>query len=110
MKSESLFFPLPKLINRCSPQQRHLIEQISDALKVVSKVIAPVSPLKDYVAVNPYHGISERSFLNARNYLRIFSDCETLMPLEHYAEEFHSGQFGIEQIQSAVEELESTRL
>lgn len=110
MKSEPLFFPLAKLINRCSTQQRHLIEQITEALKVVSKVISPVSPLKDYVAVNPYHGISERSFLNARNYLRIFSDCETLMPLEHYAEEFHSGQFGIEQIQSAVEELESTRL
>ncbi|MCA9005286.1 MAG: DUF2309 family protein, partial [Planctomycetaceae bacterium] len=110
MKSESLYFPLPKLINRCSTHKRHLIEQIGEALKVVSQVIAPVSPLKDYVAVNPYHGISERSFLNARNYLRIFSDCETLMPLEHYAEEFHSGQFGIEQIQSAVEELESTRL
>ncbi|WP_417389569.1 DUF2309 domain-containing protein [Gimesia sp.] len=110
MKSEPLYFPLPKMINRYSPQQRHLIEQISEALKVVSQVISPVSPLKDYVAVNPYHGISERSFLNARNYLRIFSDCEILMPLEHYAEEFHSGQFGIQQIQSAVEELESTRL
>lgn len=110
MKSESPYFALPNLINRFAPDQRYLIEQISESLKVVSQVITPVSPLKDYVAVNPYHGISERSFLNARNYLRIFSDCETLMSLEHYAEEFQSGQFGIEQIQSAVEELESTRL
>ena len=110
MKSESPYFPMPKLINRFCTKQRHLVEQISEALKVVSQVISPVSPLKDYVAINPYHGISERSFLNARNYLRIFSDCETLMPLEHYAEEFHAGQFGIEQIRSAVEELESTML
>lgn len=110
MKSESPYFALPSLINRYSSKQVHLVEQISDALKVVSQVIPPVSPLKDFVAVNPYHGISERSFLNARNYLRIFSDCETLMTLEHYAEEFHSGRFGIEQIQSAVEELESTEI
>ena len=60
--------------------------------------------------MNPYHGISERSFLNARNYLRIFSDCETLMPLEHYAEEFNSGHLGVEQIQSAVEELERAKM
>jgi uncharacterized protein YbcC (UPF0753/DUF2309 family) len=30
------------------------------------------------------------------------------MPLEFYAEEFHSGRFGIEQIQSAIEELENS--
>ncbi|QDT43613.1 hypothetical protein Pan241w_37150 [Gimesia alba] len=110
MQSESRYFSSPDLINQFIPEQGYLIEQISEALKVVSQVISPVSPLKDYVAVNPYHGISERSFLNARNYLRIFSDCENLMPLEHYAEEFRSGQFGVKQIQSAVEELESTNL
>lgn len=109
-KSESTYFPLPTLLNRYSSAQGHLVEQVSEALKVVSQVVSPVAPPEDLVAVNPYHGISERSFLNARKYLRIFSDCETLMSLEFYAEEFHSGQFGIKQIQSAIEELDITTL
>lgn len=107
-KSESTYFPLPTLLNRYSPAQVHLIEHVTEALHVVSRVISSVTSIKDQVAVNPYHGICERSFLNARKYLRIFSDYDTLMPLEFYAEEFHSGRFGIEQIQSAIEELENT--
>ncbi len=107
-KSESSYFPLPTLLNRYSPAQVHLIEHVSEALHTVSRVISSVSSIKDQVAVNPYHGICERSFLNARKYLRIFSDYDTLMPLEFYAEEFHSGRFGIEHIQSAIEELEHT--
>ncbi|QDT27538.1 hypothetical protein Enr10x_28560 [Gimesia panareensis] len=107
-KSESKYFPLPTLLNRYSPAQVHLIEHVSEALHTVSRVISSVTSIKDQVAVNPYHGICERSFLNARKYLRIFSDYDTLMPLEFYAEEFHSGRFGIEQIQSAIEELENT--
>ncbi|MEQ8854636.1 putative inorganic carbon transporter subunit DabA [Gimesia sp.] len=106
-KSESTYFPLPTLLNRYSPAQVHLVEHLSEALHVVSRVISSVTPIKDQVAVNPYHGICERSFLNARKYLRIFSDYDTLMPLEFYAEEFHSGRFGIEHIQSAIEELEN---
>ncbi len=40
-------------------------------LKEVSEVIAPVWPLKDYVAVNPYFGLADKPFLSARSFLRL---------------------------------------
>ncbi|QDT27637.1 hypothetical protein Enr10x_29550 [Gimesia panareensis] len=85
-------------------------EQLQEALESVHQCIAPVWPLKDYVAVNPYHGITDRSFLNVRKYLQIFSDCETLMPLQHYAAEFKAGKFQLADIETALAELESENL
>lgn len=85
----------------------HLATQLEDVLSEVSDVVAPVWPLKDYVAVNPYAGMSHRSFMEAREFLRVFSDCETLMPLEYYAAEFHRGRFELRDIESAIVELEA---
>lgn len=85
-------------------------EHLQEALESVHQCIAPVWPLKDYVAVNPYHGITDRSFLNVRKYLRVFSDCETLMPLEHYAAEFKAGKFQLADIETALAEVESENL
>ena len=66
----------------------HVFRQFEEVMKQVAETIAPVWPLKDYVAVNPYAGISERSFMDARAFLQVFSDCETLMPIEHYADQY----------------------
>ncbi|MBN69259.1 MAG: DUF2309 domain-containing protein [Gimesia sp.] len=85
-------------------------ELLQEALQSVHQCIAPVWPLKDYVAVNPYHGITDRSFLNVRKYLRIFSDSETLMPLTHYAAAFRAGQFELSDIESALAELQAENL
>ncbi|QDT98617.1 DUF2309 domain-containing protein [Gimesia aquarii] len=106
-QAESTLLPLPSsgTLEKQAVEQPHIIEQVAEVLKQVNEVIAPVWPLNDYVAVNPYNGISERSFLNARNFLRVFSDCETLMPLEHYANEFQQGQFNRNHIEAALVEL-----
>lgn len=85
-------------------------ELLQEALQSVHQCIAPVWPLKDYVAVNPYHGITDRSFLNVRKYLRIFSDSETLMPLTHYAAAFRAGQFELSDVESALAELQAENL
>jgi uncharacterized protein YbcC (UPF0753/DUF2309 family) len=66
-----------------------------------------VWPLKDYVAVNPYFGLANRSFLAARAYLRMFSDCETLMPMTFFAAQFRDGKFGVVDINRAISELRS---
>ncbi|MEZ6138515.1 MAG: putative inorganic carbon transporter subunit DabA, partial [Pirellulaceae bacterium] len=84
--------------------------QLEEALAEVVETIAPVWPLKDYVAVNPYAGISHRSFQDARAYLKVFSDCETLMPIEYYSAEYHHGRFAQEDIEVAIEELKSIGL
>ncbi len=101
----------PKTSNDFVPppyEQPHVWRQIEDLVAGVADTIAPVWPLKDYVAVNPYAGISDRRFLAARSFLRIFSDCETLMPLEHYVDQFQRGQFWVSDIDAAIEELKST--
>ncbi|MCA9152008.1 MAG: DUF2309 family protein, partial [Planctomycetales bacterium] len=61
--------------------QRSDSKHITDALEQVQKKIAPVWPLQDYVAVNPYAGHSDQKFLAARRVLQSLSDLETLMPL-----------------------------
>lgn len=81
-----------------------LIESLEDVLDRVRETIAPVWPLKDYVAVNPYCGLAERPFLNARHFMQAFSDCELLMPLEYFAEQYFRGRFGPGDIQAALDE------
>lgn len=81
-----------------------LSAQLEEVLSDVVDVVAPVWPLKDYVAVNPYAGVANRSFLKAREFLRQFSNCETLMPIEYYASEFRRGQFKLIDIETALAE------
>ena len=81
---------------------------IEETIAEVAAVIAPVWPLKDYVAVNPYAGISQRKFMDARAFLQVFSNCETLMPVEHYADQFQQQRFTIADIESAISELSTS--
>ncbi len=83
----------------------HIRRQLDDLLAEVAQVVAPVWPLQDYVAVNPYAGISERSFLAGRSLLRLVSDCETLMPLAYYGQQFKQGQFTESHMETAIAEL-----
>ncbi len=85
--------------------QPHVRRQLDDLLQEVADAIAPVWPLKDYVAVNPYAGLSDRSFADARAYLKVFSNCETLMPLGFFAQQYEQGRFSAREINQAIEEL-----
>ncbi len=88
------------------PSNALLMEQsIESLLDDVMGVVAPVWPLKDYVAVNPYAGIADQPFLNARAFMKTFSDCETLMPLSYFAKKFQQGHYGISDVMAAVDEL-----
>lgn len=75
------------------------------AIQSVEDAIAPVWPLKNFVAVNPFLGLSDRSFLGARRLLRSVSDCEVLMPLEYFQAKFRRGDFAVEDIKQAVEDV-----
>ncbi len=75
------------------------------ALSAVAKTVAPVWPLSDYVAVNPYLGLTGKGFLEAREYLQGFSTCELLMPADYYQQRFKDGHFTRADIDSAIDEL-----
>ena len=75
-------------------------------LQEVSDTIAPVWPLKDYVAVNPYFGLADRGFMSARAFLRVFSACETLMPIGYYAAEYRAGHLTQADVAQALGEID----
>lgn len=74
-------------------------------LDQVRATVAPVWPLQDYVAVNPYQGLADQNFLDARSQLRSVSDCEMLMPLDYYRTRFGEGEFLPSDIQVALGEI-----
>ncbi len=78
---------------------------IDQVLETVQQKIAPVWPLQDYVAVNPYAGLASQKFLAARQSLRSISDLETFMPVDYYREQFREGRLRRTDIDAAVDEL-----
>ena len=78
---------------------------IHGVIEKVAAKIAPVWPLKDYVAVNPYEGYAKHPFLNARHSIRSVSDLETLMSLDYYREQFADGLMKKTDIDEAIDEL-----
>ncbi len=94
-------------LNHAAPkvtENRHRLA-VEQALDAVQKIVPPVWPLGDYVAVNPYNGLASRTFLNARTQLQHFSDCEMLMPVAYYQERFQNGEFDRADLQAAIDEL-----
>ncbi len=79
--------------------------RIHGVLERVRKKVAPVWPLKDYVAVNPYLGFSDRKFLAARSELRSVSDIESLMDAGYYRQQYAAGTFLKADINTAIDEL-----
>ena len=88
-----------------SSDEKDPAERVAEALLKVSEAVAPVWPLADYVAVNPYMGLSDKTFLEARSYLKRFSQCETLMPVDYYQKQYFDGKFDQSDIDLAIDEL-----
>lgn len=78
---------------------------IDNLINEIIQVVAPVWPLKDYVAVNPYMGFSGKEFLETREYLRTLSNVEMFMPVEYYRQQFHKGVIDRSSISAAVDDL-----
>ncbi|MHC4878595.1 MAG: YbcC family protein [Planctomycetota bacterium] len=78
---------------------------LDEVLQKVQDTVAPVWPLQDYVAVNPFLGMTGQSFLKTRRFLQLFSDCESLMPLSYYRSLFEQGRFTTDDIHVALYEM-----
>jgi uncharacterized protein len=86
------------------------IQSLVHVLRRIEGRLAPVWPLQDYVAVNPYQGLADHSFLAARRKLRQLSSAEMLMPLSYYAGRFQAGSFSKSDINAAIDDLVTDRL
>lgn len=80
---------------------RSLNQSLMESLETVKKVIPPVWPLADYVAVNPCLGLTDRDFLDAVSLLKHVRGCELLMPRSYYRKLRDDGQLSSGQIEAA---------
>lgn len=60
-------------------------EDLHHLLTNVSNMVPPLWPLQDYVAVNPFLGLCDKSFLDATSFIARLRDCE-LLPSHDYFE------------------------
>lgn len=84
--------------------QPHIYRQIEEIIDGVTRVVSKVWPLKDYVAINPYDGMTDRTFADASAFLRVFSDCELLMPLEYFRAQHADGRLTAQDVRQAISE------
>ena len=64
--------------------------------------IAPLWPLKNFVAVNPFLGLADKSFSSASAWLQRVARTDMLMPLEAFIGLVNSGQIADEDITFAI--------
>jgi uncharacterized protein YbcC (UPF0753/DUF2309 family) len=76
----------------------NLEEQLRNRLHQTSKKIAPVWPLENFVAVNPYMGLSEMRFERAANLLSKIAGIEMTLPIHFYLEAIEKGRIKKEDI------------
>ncbi len=67
------------------------------------KRIPPLWSLKNFVAVNPFVGLSGRHFIDAANLIRKVGHGDMLMPTDWYREQIASGRIQDQDLAAAVE-------
>lgn len=73
-----------------------------NAIDRVLQRIAPVWPLKDYVAVNPFLGYTSDTFLATLWKLSRVREGQMLMPIEHFRRRYRADSFGFEDVEEAI--------
>ena len=81
---------------------------LSAALQSVHDLVAPLWPLEDYVAVNPFSGYADLNFLETRKRVRSVRSGDLLLPLEHYRNELFNGKPSRADVADALEWCQQT--
>lgn len=77
------------------------------AIEAACQRIAPVWPLKSFVAVNPYFGLSDKKFWDVDHLMRRLTGTGLCMPRTYYAEQVASGRITREDMSAALREMGS---
>ena len=80
---------------------------IIDKVDTACGRIAPLWPLKNFVAVNPYFGLSDQSFWQANETLKHLVGTGLCMPRAYYKEQIASGRITRRDLEDALQKLES---
>lgn len=79
-------------------------EAIPTIVERVCRRVAPLWPLKNFVAVNPFVGFSNERFDAACGLFRQLAGIELLMPRSFYRQALASGRIVAEDLQSALKD------
>jgi uncharacterized protein YbcC (UPF0753/DUF2309 family) len=74
------------------PVATDLHSELNDAVREGCRRIPPLWPLKNFVAVNPFVGLSDGHFIEAAALTRRVGHGDTLMPAEYYLEAIEAGR------------------
>lgn len=78
---------------------------IMDKVDLVCQRIAPLWPLKNFVAVNPYFGVSNLAFWEAHRTLERISGQGLCMPRAYYEQQIAQGRIAEADLDAALHEL-----
>ena len=81
--------------------------KLTDKVDAACHRIAPLWPLKNFVAVNPYFGLSDQSFWQADKTLKRIIGIGLCMPRAYYQEQIASGRITHTDLEAALQELGS---
>ncbi|MEZ6041298.1 MAG: DUF2309 domain-containing protein [Planctomycetaceae bacterium] len=90
----------PLVTGRQQADQLHLTKVLDE----LQSIIPPLWPLRDYVAVNPFLGLSARTFLDARQQLCGIRDCDLLMPQTYFQSLLENGEITPTDIAEALQQ------
>jgi len=79
-------------------------DSLNDALGNVQRKIVPLWPLKDFVAVNPFVGLTEQKFLNVSERIESVCSGRMLSELSPFFEKIRSGQIQPEDLDQGLKQ------
>ncbi len=90
-----------------SSENAHMkFEKLTEFMKSACKKIAPVWPLENFVAVNPYLGLTEKKFENAAQELAHAGDVQMTLPMDFYLQKIKSGEITNKDLAGALKEID----
>lgn len=86
------------------PNERSVMDaaELNRCIDAACGRIAPLWPLKHFVAVNPFFGLSDHSFQEASDTLARITGSNLYMPRDYYREHLESGRISREDLQQAI--------
>lgn len=80
---------------------------LTETMRKACKKIAPVWPLENFVAVNPYLGFTDKKFDNVAQELAVAGGVQMTLPLSFYQEKINKGTITVEDLAAVLKRKNS---
>ena len=91
-----------------APLQSEPTPNLAAPIEAACARVPPLWPLKNFVAVNPFVGLSGRRFLDASGLVRRVTHGDMMMPMSYYKAQWEAGRIGESDLKNALEQARQT--